>query len=126
MSVQKYAAAQRTTDNPRNNEYRLLAQVTRELMECKNQPMPKRMEVLDWNRRIWLTLQTDLADPRNQLPNQLKATLISLAIWVVKYTRKVTTGAAPIEPLITVNRNIMEGLAGGAAAAQRPANRNAA
>jgi flagellar protein FlaF len=114
MSLQKYQAVQRVTETPRSTEYRLFAQVTRALMDCKGQPMPQRMEALDWNRRVWLTLQGDLAGARNQLPAQLKASLISLAIWVNKHTRKVMAGKASIDPLIDVNRNVMEGLAANA------------
>jgi flagellar biosynthesis activator protein FlaF len=127
MSLQKYQAVQRVTETPRSTEYRLFAQVTRALMDCKGQPMPQRMEALDWNRRVWLTLQGDLAGARNQLPAQLKASLISLAIWVNKHTRKVMAGKASIDPLIDVNRNVMEGLAANAATSPAPQqSRNAA
>src|SRR5271157_5864916 len=127
MSLQKYQAAQRATESPRSMEYRLFAQVTRALMECTNKPAPQRVEALDWNRRVWLMLQADLADPRNQLPNQLKASLISLSIWVDKHTSKAMVGKAPIEALVDINRNIMEGLmaGAGAGAAARPQSRSA-
>ncbi|HUN51680.1 MAG TPA: flagellar biosynthesis regulator FlaF [Candidatus Sulfotelmatobacter sp.] len=127
MSLQKYQAAQRATESPRSTEYRLFAQVTRALMDYKEGPGPKRIEALDWNRHVWTVLLSDLADSRNQLPSQLKATLISLSIWVGKYTRKVMSGRAPLQPLIDVNRNVMEGLAAGARnALAQPQNRNAA
>jgi flagellar biosynthesis activator protein FlaF len=127
MSLQKYQAAQRVTETPRSAEYRLFAQVTRALIDCKGQMMPKRMEALDWNRRMWLTLQGDLADTRNQLPHQLKANLISLAIFVNKHTRKVMEGKASIDALIDVNRNVMEGLAANAGAQKAlPQSRSAA
>lgn len=127
MSLQKYQAAQRATENPRSTEYRLLAQVTRSLMEWKDKPAPQRVEALDWNRRVWLAMQADLADARNQLPGQLKANLISLSIWVDKHTSKAMVGKAPIEPLIDINRNVMEGLAASAGvSAMRPQSRSAA
>ena len=72
-------------------------------------------------------MQADLADPRNQLPSQLKANLISLSIWVDKHTSKAMVGKAPIEPLIDINRNVMEGLAAAAGLqAARPESRSAA
>jgi flagellar protein FlaF len=66
-------------------------------------------EACFYNRKLWTIFQTDLADPANALPDQVKANLISLAIWVQKYTGRVLDGA-PVQPLIDVNRSIMEGL----------------
>jgi len=127
MSLQKYQTALRTTENPRSMEYRLFAQVTRALMDCKDKSAQQRIEALDMNRRMWLVLQADLVDGRNQLPNQLKASLISLSIWVEKHTSKTMAGSVGIDPLIDVNRAVMEGLSlSGAAAAPRAASRSAA
>jgi flagellar protein FlaF len=44
------------------------------------------------------------------LPADLKARLISIGIWVHRYTLRVMNGNASIDPLISVNRNILEGL----------------
>jgi flagellar protein FlaF len=57
-------------------------------------------------------LQSDLSADDNQLPDGLKAQLISLAIWVDRHSSKVLRGKAEVGPLIKVNRTIMEGLAG--------------
>ncbi|HYM32821.1 MAG TPA: flagellar biosynthesis regulator FlaF [Candidatus Cybelea sp.] len=111
MTLAKYKAAQSTTEDPRNTEYRLFAQVTRSLMEIGKDIDVKAQEALYWNQRLWIALQTDLADEGNKLPEALKAQLISLAIWVDKYTLNVVKGEAEVKPLIEVNRSIMEGLA---------------
>ena len=37
----------------------------------------KRMDALDWNRRLWSTLATDCADSKNGLPGPLRASMIS-------------------------------------------------
>jgi flagellar biosynthesis activator protein FlaF len=47
----------------------------------------------------------------NALPTDLKARLISLALWVQRYTPAVMGGTASPDPLIAVNKNILEGLA---------------
>jgi flagellar protein FlaF len=127
MSLRKYQTALRTTESPRSMEYRLFAQVTRALMECKDKTVRQRIEALDMNRRMWLVLQADLVDGRNQLPNQLKASLISLSIWVERQTSKALASGAGIDALIDVNRAVMEGLSVSAgAAAQITAIRSAA
>lgn len=59
---------------------------------------------------IWLALQADCALESNLLPDETRAGIISLAIWVDKHSRKVLRGEAEIQPLIDVNRSIMEGL----------------
>ncbi|MBT3701131.1 MAG: flagellar biosynthesis regulator FlaF [Alphaproteobacteria bacterium] len=114
MSLQSYQTAQRTTESPRDTEYRLFALVTRDLMAAgaKETIDPDFYKSVDWNRRLWLTLQSDLSADDNQLPDGLKAQLISLAIWVDRHSSKVLRGKAEVGPLIKVNRTIMEGLAG--------------
>ena len=112
MSLHKYISAQNATDDPRRTEYRLFAQVTRALMEARQAAdFGSRNNAIHWNRRLWLTLQSDCASDGNRLPDELKAGIISLSIWVDKHSRRVLKGEADINPLIDVNRSIMEGLA---------------
>ncbi len=127
MSVDRYKSALTVTEEPRQTEYRLFAQVTRSLMDvhAKGDKGKKFIEAVDWNRRMWLTLQMDLASDTNGLADELKAQLISVAIWVDKHTSAALRGDADLEPLITVNRTIMEGLAGAPAKPQTAAVRPA-
>lgn len=111
MSLKAYSAAQNATSDPRATEYRLFAEVTRALMAAGPKLDAAGHEALYWNRTLWSTLQKDLADPGNRLPDALKARLISLALWVDRYSLQVITGEAEVGPLIQVNRAIMEGLA---------------
>jgi flagellar protein FlaF len=39
---------------------------------------------------------------------------VSLSLWVSKYSKQVTRTGAPMDPLIQVNRTIMQGLQGAA------------
>ena len=112
MSVHAYQLSQTTTEDPRRTEYRLFAMVTRALIEARQSGGKECVDALDWNRRLWLTLEMDLSSPRNRLPDALKAQLISLALWVDTHSSKVLRGEADLEPLVTVNRAVMEGLAG--------------
>ncbi len=112
MSLKAYSATQKATADPRATEYRLFAQVTRALMAIGPTLDPAAHEALYWNRTVWSTLQKDLANPSNRLPDALKAKLISLSLWVDRYSKQVIKGEADIAPLIQVNRAVMEGLAG--------------
>ncbi|MFP6746514.1 MAG: flagellar biosynthesis regulator FlaF [Alphaproteobacteria bacterium] len=111
MLLHSYTVAQNTTENSRQTEYRLFAQVTRSLMECASEDSKSLLaKAVHWNRRLWLALQADCAMEDNVLPDETRAGIISLAIWVDKHSRKVLRGEAQVEPLIDVNRSIMEGL----------------
>ncbi|MEW5686321.1 MAG: flagellar biosynthesis regulator FlaF [Pseudomonadota bacterium] len=117
MSLQAYQQAATRAESPRDLEYRLFAQVTRALMEAaKLDPndIGGRADALDWNRRVWAALAADCGRPDNGLPTPLRASIVSLSIWVGKHTSLVIRNKEEIEPLIEINRMIMQGLAGGA------------
>ena len=120
MSLQAYQQAATRAESPRETEYRLFAQVTLALMEaakCEPTDIRGRIDALDWNRRVWSTLGTVCADPENGLPESLRASIISLSIWVGKHTSEVIRRQEDFEPLIEVNRMIMQGLRGNGQAA---------
>jgi flagellar biosynthesis activator protein FlaF len=115
MSLAAYQTAQKRVETPRELEYRLFAQVTRALVEIEHLPrteIARRMDVLDWNRRVWSFMANECADDTNQLPDQLRASIISLSIFIGRHSSEVMQKNAEIEPLIDINRMIMQGLAG--------------
>lgn len=115
MSLRAYQQSAARTESPRDAEYRLFGQVTRALIEASKHDVSEvhlRVDALDWNRRLWSALGADCASPDNGLPDAVRAQIISLSIWVSKYTSDVIRGADDIEPLIDVNRIIMQGLGG--------------
>jgi flagellar biosynthesis activator protein FlaF len=112
MSLKAYKATQTATEDPRVTEYRLFGQVTGALLSAKqsNASGAPLVEAVDWNRRLWRTLAADCMDDRNKLTQDVRAKIISLSLWVAKYSRNVTRNKAPLDPLIEINRNIMQGL----------------
>jgi flagellar protein FlaF len=120
MSLQAYQQASARAESPRELEYRLFGQVTRALIDAAAADptdLGVRIDALDWNRRLWSTLATDCASPDNQLPTALRAQIISLSLWVNRHSSQVMRRTEGFEPLIELNRNIMQGLQGQAAAA---------
>ena len=114
MSLQAYHQAATRAESPRQTEYRLFAQVTLALMEAARADpgdVAARVDALDWNRRVWTVLGEDCANPANGLPAPLRASIISLSMWVSRHTSAVIRRHEEIEPLIIVNRMIMHGLA---------------
>ncbi len=115
MSLQAYQRASEQAEGPKQTEYRLFGVVTRALMDAAAKDTTDfsgRMKALHWNRRLWTTLAGDCANPSNSLPMELRASIISLSLWVDKHTTNVMRKEEPIQPLIDVNRIIMQGLSG--------------
>ncbi len=112
MSVAAYQKANQSTENPKQTEYRAFAIFTRALEEAEEKGPVAVVKAVADNRQLWLTLQMDLASEENQLPLELRAQLLSIAIWVNKYSVGAMKSEASLEPLITVNKQIMEGLKG--------------
>jgi flagellar protein FlaF len=65
---------------------------------------------LNYNQRIWTVIQ-DFAAGENSLPDQLKANLISLSLFVDKQTFKAMSESDPtkLDVLININRQIAAG-----------------
>lgn len=123
MSLNAYQTLQKRVETPRETEYRLFTQVTRALMEVAELPkteIVKRIDALDWNRRVWSFLANDCANDENGLPEHLRAAIISLSIFVGKYSSEVMQKGADIEPLIDINKTIMQGLAAQSALSETP------
>ncbi|SFS87195.1 flagellar biosynthesis regulator FlaF [Brevundimonas viscosa] len=121
MSLQAYKAAATRAENPREMEYRLFGQVTRALMHAATvdaSDIATRIDALDWNRRLWSALATDCASPDNGMDQALRARIISISLFVGRHSSAVMRGEEDFEPLIDINRTIMQGLAGPGAPAQ--------
>ena len=121
MSVRRYQQTQDTAEDPRSIERRAIARVNAMLSAGAEGGGMALTEACHKNWQLWSIFQADLADPGNGLPDALKAQLISLSIWVQKYTPQVLFRGAPVQPLINVNRSIMEGLSPAPASAAVPA-----
>ncbi len=107
------------TATSRDTEYRLLAQVTSELIKAvenkkgaMNDPtkMAQVASALNWNKQVWDIFVEDCGTAGNQLPRDLRAAIVSLGIWVTKETAIALEGEGDIDSLIAVNRDIMKGL----------------
>src|SRR6201994_5197705 len=102
MTLKGYQNVQVAVEDPRATEYRLFGQVTGALLDAKSKGAvgTPLVEAIDWNRRLWRTLAADCMDDRNSLTQDVRAKIISLSLWVAKYSRSVTREKAPLDPLI--------------------------
>jgi flagellar protein FlaF len=102
---------------PRDMERRIFERVTNQLRLADQEESRTELfhrAVLE-NRRLWAALASDVSDPSNQMPNELKAGLLSLAIWVERESPSIHSGEAAISGLIEVNQALIAGLGAGAA-----------
>jgi flagellar biosynthesis activator protein FlaF len=61
--------------------------------------------------RLWATLLEDLSQPDNALPNELKASLVSIGIWILRKIEDLRQGhATDFTPVIEVSETIRKGL----------------
>jgi flagellar protein FlaF len=116
MTLKSYQNTQRAAETPREIEYRLFGQVTGALIEAhKSQASGGSLvDAIDWNRRLWRALAADCGSDANQLSREVRAKIVSLSLFINKYSKQVMRNGASVEPLIEINRSIMEGLRGAA------------
>jgi flagellar biosynthesis activator protein FlaF len=112
MTLKAYLRVQSIAETPRAMERRLLALVTGKLVAAREQNWTGAalVDVLHHNREMWQTFAAMCGTEGNGLPDELRAGIISLALWVDRHSSDVATGREPLDALINVNRMIGEGL----------------
>lgn len=69
------------------------------------------VEALHFVRQLWAILIEDLAAADNDLPQQLRADLISIGLWVMREAEAIRLGqATDFTDIIEINVMIAEGL----------------
>lgn len=69
------------------------------------------VEALFFLQRLWTVLTADLASDENALPESLKASLMSIGVWIAREVEAIRTGhTRSFLGLIEINTMICEGL----------------
>jgi flagellar protein FlaF len=112
MSLTAYHRARTITETPRAAEYRLMQQVTGDLIRAREAGLSgvTLTPALFRNREVWSVLSSACAARGNALPEGLRASIVSLGLWVDRYTSDVVAGRDGVDALIEVNCAIIEGL----------------
>ncbi|MGE0408016.1 MAG: flagellar biosynthesis regulator FlaF [Amphiplicatus sp.] len=119
MSHEAYRRTAARTASPREAEYRAFAEATRRLIAAAERgraDLEALAGAVHFNRALWGALAADCADDKNGLPTETRAGVIALSRWVARHSSDVMRARESVEPLIDVNRLIMEGLSGRSAA----------
>lgn len=115
MSHKAYRRMQNVAAAPRDAEYLVFSKVTAALIaveENGREDLKPLAEAVSQNRILWHALARDCADAANRLPEKTRASIISLDHYVQKISRDIVRHRASAQPLIDINRMIMDGLAG--------------
>ncbi|ATY32040.1 flagellar biosynthesis regulator FlaF [Sphingomonas psychrotolerans] len=114
MTLTAYQVARSRAETPRSAEFRLMSEITGEMMDAETAGLKGAMLMrpLHRNREMWSAFATDCGATGNGLPKELRAQIISLGLWVERFTSDVVAGREPVGELISLNRTIMEGLRG--------------
>lgn len=111
MAQRAYAPTAAPTKSERSIEFEVIARITSRLKAAiEDTQFPKLLEALHENRRLWRALATDVADPDNMLPQDLRARIFYLAEFTNHHTSKVIAREASAVPLLEVNTAILRGL----------------
>lgn len=104
--------AQKTT---RSAEYDVISRITSRLRFAQTHSAtdyPAFVAALDENRKLWVTLAADVANPDNALPQDLKLSILRLAQFSLHHTNAVLSGQDQADVLVEINLSILRGLAG--------------
>jgi flagellar protein FlaF len=107
------AMLEETTEQIRENEKRAFDKAIALLKTAQMAGRGSResAEALLFVNRLWVVLLEDLADSENGLPDSLKASLISIGIWVLRRTEEIRQGGAEdFAALIEISESIRKGL----------------
>lgn len=99
---------------PRQAEAMAFSKAATMMEEARKEPSDTERfsQALRFNQLFWTILQADIAGPGNMLPNEVKANIMSLGVFVDKQTTKAhrSRDGKDLDILISINRNLAAGL----------------
>ena len=107
QAAQAYQAAA-THRSQREQEADVFRRANGALKAARNATSTSRARAIADNRRLWLAVTDLMRDPLNALPQDLRASIVSLGIAV---QREMGRDTPDIDFLIDINENIAAGLA---------------
>ncbi len=121
MSHEAYRKTHARVESPRDLEYRAFSEATARLLRVAEargraetdrpgEDLKKKIDAIHFNRRLWGALAADCRSDENALPVETRRSIVSLSEWVSRYSSEVMRRRADLEPLIEINRMMMEGL----------------
>ncbi len=107
-ATQAYQAAA-THRSQREQEADVFRRASGALKAARDAATMMRVQAIADNRRLWLTVTDLMRDPQNALPQDLRASIVSLGLAV---QREMDREKPDFDFLIAINEDIAAGLAG--------------
>ena len=113
-----YQKMSQTGVNPRDLEATLLMKAAGKLQNVVDHwdevSRAELIEQLTYNRRLWTFLLAAVTEPDNPLPDPIKLNIKNLGVFIMNRTIETMQqpAARQLNALISINRNIAEGLRG--------------
>jgi len=115
----KYRQPGQQGGSPRETEGRALMEAARRLAALKVNPGDPTAfaDTVRLNWRLWTIFQSELSEPDNAIPQNLRANMLTLCNFVDKRTVEILADPQPrmLDALININRNVAAGLLASAA-----------
>lgn len=110
--IEAYNSTQKRTEGPRVAEHRRLAELTAALLDASKKPEDAKgfATAIVENQRFWSRLRINVLNANTSLPAEMRGQFVELASWVERESMLASTGESPLDHLIAVNQQIMEGL----------------
>ena len=115
LAQRAYSAASTPVRTPRSTEYEAVARITKRMKTAAAMGaagFPALAAALYDNKKLWSIFATDVADPGNRLPAELRARIFYLAEFTMKHTSEVLSRRASVTPLLEINTAVLRGLRG--------------
>ncbi len=115
QAIAAYGQAQKGATTERGIEYQVFARTSAALSAAERKGKAgfnDLVQALHDNRRLWDAITGDVVNDDNALSPELRAGLLSLAAFVRQHAAKVLRGHASVQPIVDVNRAVMDGLRG--------------
>lgn len=115
QAAQAYQKASKAAANPRELEASLLMKAAARMQALVDEWEPDGAtldEAVSYNRRLWTILVTSATKSDNPLPDEIKQNMANLGLYVFKTSIGTLAEPKPekLNSLISINRNIAEGL----------------
>jgi len=71
---------------------------------------PRRIEALHKTHQLWSLIVKDVSLEGNRLPAGLKQQIATLGMWAMQYSISAMSRELPLDPLIGINQDMIDGL----------------
>jgi len=115
LAQKAYGNVQQRTAGEEEIEIVIINQITSQLEQVdasEETDVALVADAVSRNLKMWTIFATDLASSGNALPDEARASLISIAGFVHRESMKIFSGSGSVSDLIEVNRNLLVSLGG--------------